>query len=193
MGRRQMSKSKKLVYVSEDLIRKAMELARSEGKALGAFVEESLELALSAREMGYSLEDASKLLGVMYANKILGGVFVPLEVFNRLIQAVYEDEGEKLKERWYESGILHGKYLKERFEDPVEAFKGFLEGSRWDLSEVEVKEEEGLIRFRCFSTILTEEGTETLLKYIEGVFHGMGYETARSDHMKGIIILEFKR
>ena len=75
-----MSKSKKLVYVSEDLIRKAMELARSEGKSLGAFVEESLELTLSAREMGYSLEDASKLLGVMYANKILGGVFVPLEL-----------------------------------------------------------------------------------------------------------------
>jgi len=188
-----MSKSKKLVYVSEDLLRKVMEVARSEGKSLGAFVEESLKLALSVKEMGYSLEEASKLLGVTHANKILGGAFVPLDVFNHLIKKVYKVGGKKLKEKWYESGMLHGKYLKERFENPIEAFKSFLEAVRWDLSEVEVKEGEGFVKLRCFSTILTEEGTETLLEYIEGAIRSMGYEIIQSDHVKGMIILEFKR
>jgi len=188
-----MSKSKKLVYVSEDLLREVMEVARSEGKSLGAFVEESLELALSAKEMGYSLKEASKLLGVIHANKILGGAFVPLDVFNHLVRAAYKAGRGKLKERWYESGMLHGKYLKERFENPIEAFKAFLEAARWDLSEVEVKEDGDSVKLRCFSTVLTKEGTETLLRYVEGALHSMGYKTIKSDHIKGMIILEFKR
>ncbi|MCD6412466.1 hypothetical protein J7K91_02205, partial [bacterium] len=89
-------------------------------------------------------------------------------------------------------GMLHGKYLKEKFEDPIRAFKTFLEAARWDLNEVEVQKDGDTIKFRCFSTILTEEGTDMLLKYVEGVFHGLGYKTIRNDHMKGMIILEFK-
>jgi len=188
-----MSKSKRLVYVSEDLIRRSMKVARSEGKSLGVFVEESLELALSAKRLDYSLKEASELLEVVHANRTLGGAFVPLDVFNYLVKVAYRTKRGNLKERWYESGMLHGKYLKEKFEDPIEAFEAFLKAARWDLSEIEIKENEDSVRFRCFSTILTKEGTEALLKYVEGAFHSMGYETIRSDHMKGMIILEFKR
>ena len=187
-----MSKSKRLVYVSEDLIREAMEVARSEGKSLGTFVEESLNLSLSAKKMGYGLKEASELLGVIRANRILGGVFVPLDVFNRIVRVAYKAGGKRFKERWYQSGMLHGKYLKERFENPIEAFKAFLEAARWDLSEVEVREEGDTVKIRCFSTVLTKEGTETLLRYVEGALHSMGYKTVKSDHLKGIIILEFK-
>ena len=187
-----MSKSRRLVYVSEDLIREAMEVARSEGKSLGVFVEESIELALLAKKLGYGLKEAADLLAVTKANRVLGGTFVPLSVFNYLIKAASKGRGGSLKERWYESGRLHGKYLKEKFEDPVGAFKEFLEASRWDLNEIEVKNEGDSVKLRCFSTVLTDEGTEALLKYVEGAFHSMGYETTRSDYMKGMIILEFK-
>ena len=188
-----MSKSKKLVYVSEDLINEAMEAARSEGKSLGVFVEDSLRLALSAKEMGYDTKKASKVLGAVHANRILGGAFVPLDVFNHLIRVAYRSGSKRLKERWYKSGVLHGKYLKERFEDPIEAFKTFLETSRWELGEVEVKEEGETVRLRCFSTVLTKEGTETLLKYIEGALNSMEYKIIKRDYIKGLIILEFKR
>jgi len=103
-----MSKSKRLVYVSEDLLREVMEVARSEGKSLGTYVEESLELALSARKVGYSPKEASEFLEVMHTNRILGGAFVPLDVFNHLVRAAYRSGSKKLKERWYESGLLHG-------------------------------------------------------------------------------------
>jgi len=188
-----MSKSKRLVYVSEDLIREALEAARSEGKSLGVFVEEALKLRFSAREVGYSPEEASELLKVIHANRVLGGTFVPLDVFNHLIELATRVEGEDLKEKWYESGLLHGKYLKEKFENPVEVFKAFLEAARWDLSEVEVEKEGDMFKLRCFSTVLTKEGTETLIKYIEGAIRSMGYRTVKSDFIKGMIILEFKR
>ena len=187
-----ISKSKKLVYVSEDLINEAIEAARRDGKSLGAFVEESLKLALSARRTGYNPKEASDLLKVIRVNRTLGGAYIPMDILNHLFKAAYKNKPKKIGEKWYESGMLHGKYLKEKFEDPIQAFKTFLEVARWDLNEVEVQKDGDTIKFRCFSTILTEEGTDMLLKYVEGVFHGIGYKTIRNDHMKGMIILEFK-
>ena len=186
-----ISKNKKLVYVSEDLINEAIEAARRDGKSLGAFVEESLKLALSARRTGYNLKEASDLLKVIRASRTLGGAYIPMDILNHLIKAAYKNKS-KIREKWYESGMLHGKYLKEKFEDPIWAFKTFLEAARWDLNDVEVQKDGDAIKFRCFSTILTEEGTEMLLKYVEGVFHGLGYKTIRNYHMKVMIILEFK-
>ena len=186
-------KSKRLVYVSEDLIREAMEIAWREGKSLGVFVEEAVKIALLAKKLGYELKEVADLLEVTRANRILGGTFVPLNVFNYFIKVASRGKSVRFNEKWYESGRLHGRYLKEKFEDPVRIFKEFLKASRWDLNEIDVINGQDSIKLRCFSTVLTDEGTKALLKYVEGAFHGMGYETKRSDHMRGMIILEFKK
>jgi hypothetical protein len=41
--------------------------------------------------------------------------------------------------------------------------------------------------------LLTGKATELLATFIEGAMHGIGYRTERSDALKGMIILEFKR
>jgi hypothetical protein len=82
--------------------------------------------------------------------------------------------------------------LKEKFDDPVNAFGSFLELSRWDLNEVEVKQVDGTLKVRCVSTVLTDEGTELLTKFIEGVMDGMGYKIGKLDVLKGMIILQSK-
>ena len=188
-----MLRSKRLVYLSEDLIREAMEIARREGKSLGVFVEEAVKIALLAKKLGYELKEVADLLEVTKANRILGGTFVPLNVFNYFIKVASKGKSVRFNEKWYESGRLHGRYLKEKFEDPVRVFKAFLKASRWDLNDIDVINGQDSIKLRCFSTVLTDEGTMALLKYVEGAFHGMGYETIRSDHMRGMIILEFKK
>jgi len=188
-----MLRSKRLVYLSEDLIREAMEIARREGKSLGVFVEEAVKIALLAKKLGYELKEVADLLEVTRANRILGGTFVPLNVFNYFIKVASKGKSVRFNEKWYESGRLHGRYLKEKFEDPVRVFKEFLKASRWDLNDIDVINGQDSIKLRCFSTVLTDEGTKALLKYVEGAFHGMGYETKRSDHMRGMIILEFKK
>ena len=188
-----MLRSKRLVYLSEDLIREAMEIARREGKSLGVFVEEAVKIALLAKKLGYELKEVADLLEVTKANRILGGTFVPLNVFNYFIKVASRGKSVRFNEKWYESGRLHGRYLKEKFEDPVRVFKAFLKASRWDLNDIDVINGQDSIKLRCFSTVLTDEGTKALLKYVEGAFHGMGYETIRSDHMRGMIILEFKK
>jgi hypothetical protein len=109
-----------------------------------------------------------------------------------LTSRAYGDAKEELQAKWYEGGTWHGKYLKEKFEDPVQALKNFLEVSRWDLSEVDVKKDNDKVKLRCVSTVLTAEGTELLTKFIEGAMHGIGYKTEKSDSVKGMISLEFK-
>jgi len=185
-------KRKSLVYVSGDIIADVTEAARKRGESLSMFVEETLKHAVTANHLGYSHEQATEILQVMHAHKILGGAFVPLDVLNYLTTKAYETEKEELQTKWYESGKWHGKYIKEKFEDPVQALKSFLEATRWDLSEVEVKQNKNVVKLRCVSTVLTTEATELLSKFIEGAMHSLGYKTEKSDYIKGMIVFEFK-
>jgi len=187
-------KGKRLVYVPADLLEVVTEASRRRGESVGKFVEETLRQAVRVNDMGYSPKQLAEFFEVMQAHRILGGAFVPLDVLNYLTSKACKDKDEKeeLQAKWYESGKWHGKYLKERFGDPVQAFKNFLEVSRWDLSEVEVKEDGNTVKLRCVSTVLTTEGTELLAKFIEGAMHSIGYQTEKSDCVKGMIVLAFK-
>jgi hypothetical protein len=185
-------KGKRLIYVPVDLLEEVMAASRRRGESVVRFVEGALRQAVRAERLGYSPEQAAELLEVMHAQRILGGAFVPMEALNYLTSKVREVGSGELLEKWYESGRWHGKYLKEKFENPVQAFKTFLVATRWDLSEVEVRQEENVVRLRCVSTVLTLDATELLAKFIEGAMHSMGYRTEKSDYMKGMIVLEFK-
>lgn len=186
------AKRKSLVYVSGDIIADVTEAARKRGESLSMFVEETLRKALRENHLGYSREQATELLEVMNTHRILGGAFVPLNVLNYLTTKAYETEKEELQTKWYESGKWHGKYIKEKFENPVQALKSFLQATRWDLNEVEVKQDKNVVKLRCVSTVLTTEATELLAKFIEGAMHSLGYKTKKSDYVKGMIVIEFK-
>lgn len=185
-------KRKRLVYVPEDIVADVTKAARKSGESLSMFVEETLRHAVKVNHLGYSREQATELLDVMHAHRILGGAFVPLDVLNYLTTKAYETEKEELQAKWYESGKWHGKYIKEKFEDPIQALKSFLEATRWDLNEVEAKQNKNVVKLRCVSTVLTTEATELLSKFIEGAMHSLGYKTEKSDTLKGMIVFEFK-
>ena len=185
-------KGKKLVYVPEDLLEEVAKASRGRGETISKFVEEALRQAVRVNKAGYHPQQLAEYFEVMQAQKVLGGAFVPLEVLNYLTNKAYKEEKEQLSAKWYESGKWHGKYLKERFKDPTQAFKAFLEASRWDLNEVEIKKEGETVKVRCISTVLTAEAAELLAKFIEGAMHSLGYQTQKTDCLKGMIIIEFK-
>lgn len=184
-------KGRRLVYIPEELIEGALEASRKRGESIGKFVEVTLRQAIRTSRLNYSPERAGDLLEVMHVQRILGGAFVPIDVLDYLITKAYRDERELLQAKWYESGRWHGKYIREKFENPAQALKTFLEATRWDLGEVAVKQNGNRVKLRCVSTVLTAEATELLSKFIEGAMHGMGYETEDADNMKGMITLQF--
>ena len=186
-------KDKKLVYVNYDLLEEVAKASRSRGETISKFLEEALMQAVRVTTAGYNIQQLGEYFEVMYAQRILGGAFVPLGVLDYLTSVACKDGKEQLSAVWFESGKWHGKYLKERFDDPVKALESFLEASRWDLSEVEVKKLGATAKVRCVSTVLSEDATQLLAKFIEGIMQGIGYQTEKSDILKGMIVLEFKR
>jgi hypothetical protein len=186
-------KGKKLVYVSESIIEKASKVSRDEGVSLSKLVETSLMQTVKINELGYNSKQMADFFNVMQAQRVLGGLFIPSRVLDFMIAKCSKTDVEHLYTVWYESGKWDGKYLKEKFDDPVDAFKHFLELSRWDLNEVDVKKTADSVKVRCVSTVLNVEGTKLLAKFIEGVMNGLDYQTVHVDSLKGMIILEAKK
>jgi hypothetical protein len=186
-------RGKKLVYVSEDLIDKASRVSREEGVSLSKLVESALIETVKVNELGFTTQQMSNFFNVMQTHRVLGGLFVPSGVLDYMIEQCSQKDSERLQGLWFDSGVWNGKYLKEKFLNPVEAFQHFLELSRWDLNEVNVKESGYYVKVRCVSTVMSLEGTKLLAKYIEGVMNGIGFSTTRTDCLKGMIILEFKK
>jgi len=126
------SKGKRLVYVSEGLIDKASKVSRDEGVSLSKLVESALTEAIKVNELGYNSKHMAEFFNVLQTNRVLGGLFVPSGVLDYMIELCDKGDSQRLQVLWYESGKWNGKYLKEKFADPVEAFKNFLELSRWE-------------------------------------------------------------
>lgn len=185
------SKGKRLIPIPETLLRGLMEASSKEGKPLNRYIEEALQQAVKVFEAGQNLKGMVRYFEILQSQKASGAIFTPLTVFDFLTSKVYATDKEKLLDVWFESGKWYGKYLTEKFEDPVKALAELLQAARWDLNEVNVKEIDGKVKFRCTSTALTKEGTELLLKFIEGALDGMECEAVKSEFMKGLVLVEF--
>jgi hypothetical protein len=183
-------KGKKLVYVDCDVLDRVAKVARSRGETITKFLEDALIHAAKVTSAGYDPKQIGQFFEVLHVQRVLGGVFVPLEVSNFLTETALKDNKDSLTNIWFESGKWHGKYLKERFDDPIKALETFLKASRWDLSEVEVKRYTKTIHIRCISTVLSEENTLMLARFIEGIIQGFDYQIQKSELLKGMIVIE---
>ena len=185
------SKGKRLIPIPETLLDGLMEASSKEGKPLNRYVEDALHQAVRIFKAGQDLKGMVRYFEILQSQKASGAVFTPLIVFDFLTKKAYTTDKEKLLDVWFESGKWYGKYLTEKFGNPVQSLADLLQAARWDLNEVDVKRIDGKIKFRCTSTALTKEGTELLLKFIEGALEGMEYKTVKSEFMKGLVIVEF--
>jgi hypothetical protein len=140
-------KGKKLVSVSEDLLDAASKVSREEGVSMSKLVETLLEQAIKVNKLKYRSDQMAEFFDVLQTNRVLGGLFVPTDVLDFMLEKCRVDSAE-LQTLWLESGKWTGKYLTEKFPDPLVAFERFLRLSRWDLNEVDISQVEALLRFR---------------------------------------------
>jgi len=187
------AKDKRLVYIPGNLVAEIKEISRRRGESLSLYVSDILKLGLKADNLGYGPKQAAEFLDIMRSQRNLGGVFVPTDVLEFLNESACGTDLEELKKKWYASGKWHGKYIIEKFSNPIQTLRSFLEATRWDLSEVEVANNESIVKFRCISTLLNGDSTQLLARFIEGAMHSMDYKTKKSDSMKGMILLEFTK
>jgi hypothetical protein len=187
-------KGKKLVYVSEDLLDEAAKVSQDEAVSLGKLVETALSQALKVNKLGYRSEQMADIFNLLESNRVLGGLFIPSGVLDFMVEKCNEKDVSKLRMLWFESGRWTGKYLAEKFANPIDALKNFLELSRWDLNEVDVANETGgSVKVRCVSTVMNLENTNLLAEFVKGSLAGLGYIVEDGDILKGMIILRVKK
>ena len=185
--------SKTLVPVPDNIVAEVTKASIKEDSSASKFVEEALKHAVQMNAMGITSKELMKVCEVMRSYRVLGATFVPMDVLNYLNGKAYAEDKEVFKTKWYESGLWYGTFLKEKFPDPVEGFRTFLLVTRWDLSEVDVIQNRDTVKLRCISNVLSLEETELLVKFIDGVMHGMGYRADKIDYVKGIAAVEYKK
>jgi hypothetical protein len=185
-------KGKKLVSVSEDLLEAAAKVSREEGVPMGKLVENLLEQAIKVNKLRYRSDEMADFFNVLHTSKVLGGLFIPTAVLDFMLGQCGNDNVQ-LKDLWLESGRWTGKYLTEKFADPITAFGRFLKFSRWDLNEIEIKSTGSTVKVQCVSTVMSLESTIMLAKFIEGALVGIGYKIVSSDCLKGMLIMHFKK
>jgi len=185
------SKGKRLIPIPEALLKGLMDASSKDGKTLNGYIEEALQQAVKVFQSGQNLNGMVHYFEILQSQKASGAIFMPLTVFDFLTQKVYATNKEQLLDVWFESGKWYGKYITEKFENPVQALADLLRAARWDLTEVNVKEINGELKLRCTSTSLTKEGTELLLKFISGALDGMACKILKNEFMKGLILVEF--
>ena len=184
-------KGKKLVSVSEKILDTAAKVSREEGIPMGKLVENLLEQAVKVNKLRYRSDQMADFFDVLQTNRVLGGLFVPTSVLDCMLEKC--SDPEQLQGLWLDSGRWTGKYLKEKFADPLTAFKHFLELSRWDLNEMDIKVTGSSVKVQCVSTVMTLQSTNMLAKFIEGSMDGIGYKFVSIDCLKGMLIMDFKR
>jgi len=184
------SKGKRLIPVPESLLRGLVDASSKEGKPLNRYIEEALQQAVKVFNSGQNLKGMVHYFEILQSQKASGAIFTPLTVFDFMIKKVYDTDKDKLLDVWFESGKWYGKYIKEKFENPIQALADLLQVARWDLNEVNVAKINGNVKLRCTSTALTKDGTELLLKFIEGALDGMKCKILKNEFMKGLILVE---
>ncbi len=185
------SRERKLIRAPGELVSKLNEAAHREGKTLYSYVSEVFEQAVRAYEMKRSLKEIIDGYEVLEVHREAGTVFTPRDVMEYLVGKVSNENDETLERLWYQTGRWYGIYLRERFDDSVEALVRLLREGRWDLNDVTLNRNKETLEFRCVSPFLSQERTLLTQKFMEGAMNSLGYKTQNHESFKGIIRIKF--
>jgi len=188
-------KQKKLIAVQSDLVQNIVRIANIKGRTVYSFVNEIMEQAIEAEEIGRSLKEVVELHKLIEIEKKTGTTLITREILNYLIQRLYPSEEETLLEKWYSSGQWYGKYVFARFQngDTLEILNKLFQAYAWNASEVRITKGNDSISLRCVFPNHTPEETQLFSRFLEGAMHSIGYNLKKRDLLKGLILLDFEK
>ncbi|RLI25479.1 MAG: hypothetical protein DRO52_03965 [Candidatus Hecatellales archaeon] len=182
---------KKFVAVRGDLLQKAIEISNRRGKSFYGFVNEIFEQAIKADEMDSTLPEILEKYRFIETLRKAGAVMVTLDLLNYCLDRLLETQSKSLLEKWYEAGVWYGKYLSAKFENPLEALTKTLNIYFWEVTETRLSSNsDGTATLKIIAPNQSQEHTELLARFIEGVVNSLNYKVSRREFWRGIIILE---
>jgi hypothetical protein len=183
----------KLIPLPEDLIKKLQKAASKKGLSISTYSEEQLEEALNAENNGVPLNEAVESYRLLRIQLASGQIQIPRQKFDEIVHQLYSKDKEKTLSDWFEAGKWFGEYLRTLFgENAIDAIGGILKIS-WNLNEVEILREDMFVNIRFVSFILSEEMTELLVTYVNGLMCPLGYKTNEAEYIRGLAKLGYQK
>ena len=187
-----MSSRRKMLAADEDIANKIVEIAKRRGSTVYGTLNEILQQALRADEMGLNLNYVLENREKMEKAKGMGFTFTIEKLLYEVVGLAHDKAGKELAEIWLETGRWYGRYFADKGGDPIDSFREAMEllslGN--PVTSIE-KQNGGRLVVSCVGELYTDGFTEMHGLFIRGVMEIFGWEHVKTENGKGMIRLTF--
>jgi hypothetical protein len=189
-----MSTQRKMMAADAKLANKIVELAKRRESTVFKTVNDILEEALRADQMGLSLNEIIDEREVLEKAKKMGFTFIFKKLLYDVIDYAYLQNKKGISEMWLDTGRWYGKYFSNRSDDGIDTFSEAMNLMTIGDSIFKIEKTPGNgIRVSCVGANFTSGFTEVYSLFIEGVCETFGMKLEEKENSKGIIRLGFKK
>jgi hypothetical protein len=181
-----------MLAADEDIANKIVEIAKRRGSTVYGTVNEILQQALRADEMGLNLSHVIENREKMEKAKGMGFTFTIEKLLYEVVGLAHDKAKKELGEIWLETGKWYGRYFADKGDDPIESFTEAMQllslGN--PVTSIE-KQNGGRLVVSCVGEFYTDGFTEMHGLFIRGVLETFGWEHVETENGKGMIRLTF--
>jgi len=185
---------RKMLAADEAIANRVAEMAKRRERTVYQTVNNILELALKADQMGLALEEVIDNREMLERAKAMGLTFTMERLLYQMTDLAYDKSKKSLSELWMETGRWYGKYFSNNNKGGLEAFKEAMTlltlGNPVFTME---NSRNGNIKVTCVGENYSEGFTELQGLFIEGALDSLGYRLADKENSKGILRLNFEK
>jgi len=190
-----LSSSKKLIQIPADVVAKLYEAANLNNVSFQDYVEEALQQAVRASEMGLTVKEIIDFYELTTIQRTAGMRLIPREVFDHIISEICKKDLEAWRLKWVEAGRWYGKFLEAKLRDekPLSFFLKVMRTGQWEMDDFSIEISGPDVIVKGVSFTLNEESTELLISFITGFMEALDYGLREKECMRGIINLKFSK
>jgi len=185
---------RKMLAADEDIANKVAEMAKRRDMTVFQTVNDILEQALRADQMGLVLGEVIDNRGMLESAKKTGFAFTIERLLYDSVDLAHKQAKKQLSQMWFDMGRWYGNYFNNRNRNGLDGFEEAMELLTLGTSEFSIeKTRNGKLSASCVGERFTTGFTEVFSLFIEGVFQVFGYDLADKENSKGIIRLIFEK
>lgn len=186
-----VNSKRKMLAAREDLVNKISEVANNKGFTLFGTINDVLELAIRAENIGVSLNEAVAESELIKAAKDASFTLVLENLWYEIVELAYEKAKKKAFKIWFEAGVWMAKrYGTRGIKDTFAALERDLKAFTWNASEFNIEKMRNTVSIRVLSPRFSESYTVLFNRFLEGILETYGYTTTYKAIGRGNIRLE---
>ena len=189
-----MSTPRKMLAADAKLANKIVDVAKRRESTAYSTVNDILEQALRADQMGLSLSEIVDEREMLEKAKVLGFTFTIEQLLYDVLDLNYARNKKNLLKMWMEAGQWYGQYFKGKSNNGLISFEEAMKLLSLGNSVFNIEQRRGgIYRVSCVGERFSRGFTEVFSEFIEGVFNSFDMMLDKKENSKGIIKLVFRK